>query len=127
MNILIVEDEPEIQEIYKELFQLHGHTVRAEGNGADGLLTLGQHSFDLVICDVMMPILDGIGFLKVARTRFPTLPIVIISGGSKFNSETILSLGASSIFSKTSLNCNEIISAAFEWAKSANLSPAKVS
>jgi CheY-like chemotaxis protein len=127
MNILIVEDEPEIQEIYAEMFQMDGHSVQAESNGADGLLTLGQHSFDLVICDVMMPILDGIGFLKVARTRFPNLPIVIISGGSKFSSESILALGASSIFNKTSLDCKEIISAAFEWTKSTNPSPSKAS
>ena len=120
MRILIIEDEPAIREFYRIYFQSKGDLVHEESNGAEGLLTLGQYTFDLVICDIKMPLLDGIGFLKVARLRFPKLPIVVISGGSQYKPEEILNFGASGFFDKIDLDLEAIQKTANNWLYSSD-------
>jgi DNA-binding NtrC family response regulator len=119
MRILILDDDPAIREIYRDMFRLNEHLVHEESNGADGLLTLGQFTFNLVVTDITMPILDGIQFLKVARPRYPFLPIVIITGGTHYDNEDIMAYGASGIIEKTSMNCEMIQNLAIEWTRAA--------
>ncbi|MFN8845950.1 MAG: response regulator [Bdellovibrionales bacterium] len=99
-------------------FQTHGNLIHEESNGADGLITLGQFDFDLVVSDICMPILDGIGFLKVARLRFPALPIIMVSGGSRYTPEEILSFGASGFLDKMEMDPEKIQNLAEAWTLS---------
>lgn len=66
-KVLIVEDEPTLREQICEILRFEGYDVVAADNGESGLETAIQESPDLIISDVMMPIMDGVELLKSLR------------------------------------------------------------
>ena len=60
------------------------------GRGEDALALLERQSFDLVICDVIMPEIDGLEVLRQIRELSPDLPVVMLSGGGRINSTDYL-------------------------------------
>jgi len=76
----VVEDEDGLRDNLGELLQLEGYHVQTAANGVQGL---GAHlSFrpDLVITDVVMPIMDGVEMVRTLRKRDPGLKVLFISG-----------------------------------------------
>lgn len=63
-NILIVDDDPDIVNSLKELFESHGFQVTTAENGRDCLLELEKGFQGIIILDLMMPILDGAETIK---------------------------------------------------------------
>jgi DNA-binding response OmpR family regulator len=77
-HVLVLEDEPAVQTlIYKQL-AAHGFDVAVAGDGLDGLMKLEQRRPDLIICDVMMPNLDGMEFVKAIKSHDKTQKIPVI-------------------------------------------------
>jgi CRP-like cAMP-binding protein/CheY-like chemotaxis protein len=64
-KILLIEDNHEIRENTAEILELANYTVVTAENGKDGIEKAGQHKPDVIICDIMMPILDGYGVLHM--------------------------------------------------------------
>lgn len=113
MRILLVEDNKDLRDCYKEeLTELGVYVFEAE-NGKEALGLLKSIPVDLVISDVQMPILDGVGFLKKAREEFNNLPIFIITGFSPYTEQQILSFGANGYYEKQSLDLKAIINQVF--------------
>jgi PAS domain S-box-containing protein len=84
-TILLVEDNPEVAQVSAELLEQLHYRVRIAG-GAEAALDLlaGGESVDLVISDIVMPgALSGIGLARALRERFPTLPVLLVTGYSK--------------------------------------------
>jgi CheY-like chemotaxis protein len=79
-RILIVEDEPSLRQLGKMLFEAQGYEVRAAEDGFEGLAALKQSLPDIIISDLQMPNMNGFEFLSVVRRRFPTIPVIAISG-----------------------------------------------
>lgn len=75
VKILIIEDEVEIRSNLVELLDLEGYEVVSADNGVTGLLGAIEHTPDLIICDVMMPELDGYDVLQALRQDPKTLTI----------------------------------------------------
>lgn len=67
MNILIVEDNPQIMETLCDFLQMKQHQVECAYHGEAALHLLRQHSFDVIIMDIMMPKMDGIKAVKQLR------------------------------------------------------------
>ncbi|GAB2503792.1 response regulator [Lysobacter humi (ex Lee et al. 2017)] len=69
--ILIVEDNPDIRDTFRTLFELEGFDVRLAGNGADALRTLEAAEAPpcLILLDLSMPVMDGWEFLRELRDR----------------------------------------------------------
>lgn len=81
-RILIAEDDLAVQNFVARALTHRGHEVTAVGDGGQALEALTGKSFDLLITDIVMPGLDGIGLaLKVARDH-PDLPVLLMSGYS---------------------------------------------
>ncbi|MEO0351012.1 MAG: response regulator [Cyanobacteria bacterium P01_A01_bin.15] len=78
VKILVIEDEVEIRSNLLELLSLEGHDVVGADNGVTGLLGAIEHAPDLIICDVMMPELDGYDVLQALRQDPKTLAIPFI-------------------------------------------------
>ena len=78
VKILVIEDEVEIRSNLVELLELEGYNVVSADNGVTGLLGAIEHTPDLVICDVMMPELDGHDVLQALRQDPKTLAIPFI-------------------------------------------------
>ena len=64
-HLLLIEDNNEIRENTAEILQLAGYTVATAENGKQGIEIALQKKIDLIICDVMMPVLDGYGVLHL--------------------------------------------------------------
>lgn len=78
VKILVIEDEVDIRSNLVELLELEGHTVVSADNGITGLLGAIEHTPDLIMCDVMMPELDGYDVLQALRQDPKTLAIPFI-------------------------------------------------
>ncbi len=66
---LVVDDSPSMRQMVAHTLRQASHLVVEAGNGQEALARLGQHKVDLVITDLNMPVLDGIGFIKQLRAR----------------------------------------------------------
>jgi two-component system response regulator MprA len=63
-KVMIIEDNKDLQEIYKMSFERNGFEVFLEGDGLDGISSVIEKMPDIVILDLMMPNMDGFAFLK---------------------------------------------------------------
>lgn len=80
-RILIVDDELYLRELYEEVIQSAGYEVETALDGREGLEKIRTGNFDLVLLDVMMPELDGIGVLQKLSNEEPKpskMPVIVI-------------------------------------------------
>ena len=79
MKILIVEDNFSTQELLDSILQMEGHKVNAAMNGKEALTVLAHYSFDLIVSDIRMPVMDGIEFGFQLRKLGIHTPIIFFS------------------------------------------------
>ena len=79
-NILIIDDEKAIRKTLSEILSFEGYKIDEAADGEEGLKRFSEKIFDLVLCDIKMPKIDGIEFLEKARIINPDIPIIMISG-----------------------------------------------
>ncbi|MBK7374199.1 MAG: sigma-54-dependent Fis family transcriptional regulator [Chitinophagaceae bacterium] len=79
-NILIIDDEKAIRKTLTEILSYEGYKIDEAGDGEEGLKKFSEKAYDLVLCDIKMPKLDGIEFLEKAKTVNPDIPVIMISG-----------------------------------------------
>lgn len=77
-NILIAEDEDRLRQLIAKYFKQEGYTVIEAENGMDALEKLSEHPIDLVVLDVMMPMLDGFGVLRTLRKN-SKIPVIMLT------------------------------------------------
>src|SRR3546814_7544266 len=87
-KILLVEDDAKIRAILKEILQEKNHEVDEAGDGQEGLKKLEQGLYDLCICDIKMPKMDGLEVLdRVKEAGIATNFVVISAHGNIDRSE----------------------------------------
>jgi DNA-binding NtrC family response regulator len=79
-NVLIIDDERAIRKTLSEILSYEGYKIDEAGDGEEGLKKFREKAFDVVLCDIKMPKLDGIEFLEKARESNPDIPVIMISG-----------------------------------------------
>jgi CheY-like chemotaxis protein len=79
-RILVVDDEPEICGAIAMLLDEDGYDVSTAIHGFDALLQLRVMTPDMIISDLNMPQMSGFEFLSVVRCRFPSIPVIAMSG-----------------------------------------------
>lgn len=79
-RILVVDDEEPIREIVASMLSTAGYTCKEAGSGMEALaiLTSGEE-FELMLSDLMMADLDGIGLLERTKERYPDMPVVMVT------------------------------------------------
>ncbi len=82
MRILLTEDDDSVRAFVSRALQLDGHDVETACHGVEALerLTQNEGSFDLLVTDVKMPIMDGIALAHEAAGHWPGLPILLMTG-----------------------------------------------
>ena len=78
IKILIIEDTADIRESVAEILELAGHTVYEAGNGKEGVEMARTYMPDIILCDIMMPELDGYGVLHMLGKTPETAQIPFI-------------------------------------------------
>jgi len=79
-SILIIDDERAIRKTLTEILGFEGYKIDEASDGEEGLSKFKSKNYDLVLCDIKMPKLDGIEFLEKAKEINAEVPIIIISG-----------------------------------------------
>ena len=79
-DILIIDDEKAIRKTLTEILSFEGYKIEEAADGEEGLKKFKEKNFDLVLCDIKMPKLDGIEFLQKAGEINADVPVIMISG-----------------------------------------------
>jgi DNA-binding NtrC family response regulator len=82
IKILVIDDEVDIRESMSRILERNGYSVLTAQDGEEGLKTVGEHDIDIVLCDIAMPKMDGIEFLKKIRKFTLKTEVIIITGQS---------------------------------------------
>lgn len=79
-NILIIDDEKAIRKTLGEILSYEGYKIDEAGDGEEGLKRFKEKAYDVVLCDIKMPKIDGMDFLEKSREANGDVPIIMISG-----------------------------------------------
>jgi two-component system response regulator CpxR len=108
VNVLIIDDDRELCGLLEELLRGEGFLVDCVHDGRAGLEHLGSHHVDLVILDVMLPRLDGLGVLRSLR-RSDDVPVIMLTArGEDTDRIRGLELGADDYLPKP-FNARELV------------------
>ena len=79
-TILIIDDERAIRSTLNEILSFEGYKIEEAVDGEEGFRKFSQKTYDVVICDIKMPKMDGIEFLEKSKEVNPDVPIIMLSG-----------------------------------------------
>jgi two-component system nitrogen regulation response regulator NtrX len=79
-DILIIDDEKAIRKTLSEILSYEGYKIDEAGDGEEALKKVKEKEYDVILCDIKMPKMDGIEFLEKAKEVSPDIPIIMISG-----------------------------------------------
>src|SRR3954467_3961533 len=79
-DILIIDDEKAIRKTLSEILSFEGYKIDEASDGEEGLKKFKEKTYDVVLCDIKMPKVDGIEFLQKAGEKNPDVPVIMISG-----------------------------------------------
>jgi hypothetical protein len=78
--ILLIDDEKSIRNVLKDILQHEGYRIEEAADGEQGLQKMAVQPFDLVLCDIKMPKMDGLEVLQQIMQLQPDVPVIMISG-----------------------------------------------
>ena len=100
-SVLSVDDDGELRELLHELICQMGHASVTAADGVDALEKMEEKQFDIVITDINMPRLNGVGLIKRITSDFSDTDVIAITGyQTEYNYTDIIALGASDFISK---------------------------
>ncbi|MDD2732112.1 MAG: response regulator [Candidatus Pacebacteria bacterium] len=111
-TVLLVEDDPFLVEIYNTKLKEAGFSVEIATDGEEALKKLNDAIFDLVLLDIVLPVIDGWEFIQKIKTddRFKSLKIVVLSNlGRKEEIERGVKLGVAKYLVKAHHTPSEVI------------------
>ena len=79
LRILLAEDDKDLNMLTTSYLQSSGHTVKSVFNGLDALKEMEEAKYDLILSDIMMPLLDGYGLAREVRSFDNDIPIIFMS------------------------------------------------
>ena len=86
-KILVVDDEENIRELYKEEFEEMGYAVTLVPDGVQALKVMDTAKFDLVTLDMRMPDMDGIEALRKMKEKNNALPVIICTAYEEYKQD----------------------------------------
>lgn len=100
-KILLVEDEPKMQQVIKDNLELEGYDLSIAGDGKTGLRKILEDSYDLILLDVMLPELSGFDVCRKAREKGIATPVIFLTAkGEEIDKVLGLELGADDYITK---------------------------
>ena len=84
-KILIAEDDRELRQLFSHVLTKNGFAAKGVSNGKEGLEAMETDYFDLIISDIMMPVMDGYEFIRQLRDAGNTTPVLMITARDAFD------------------------------------------
>ena len=110
-TLLIIDDEENMRHMLQAMVGRHGYAVETAADGAQALQLLAGRRFDFILCDVRMPVMDGIAFLAAARDFLERTTVIMMSAyGSIDTAIEAMKAGAYDFISKP-FKADEVIMA----------------
>lgn len=81
-SILVVDDSHELTYVIADFLGMHGYQVHTADNGDGALECMGKQRMDVVVTDIHMPGMDGFTLMTEIKSRYPDVPIILITGFS---------------------------------------------
>lgn len=109
LTILVVDDNEEFCQNVKDILELQDYQVTTARDGFQALLTVKQRTFDLVLMDIRMPVMDGVETFKIMKEVSPHTSVIMVTAfiGDDFNKEA-LQAGARGVLGKP-LDFNQLL------------------
>ena len=111
-TILLIEDDTALQEAYSFLLSTEDHVVTSAYNGQEGIDKAKQQTYDIILLDIHMPIMDGLEFLEAFQSIRPSATKIIVFSNMvepEIESEA-LKLGADACILKSSMTPTSMLS-----------------
>jgi CheY-like chemotaxis protein len=99
-TVLIVDDEPDLREIFSAWLQQAGCLVLTAANGVEALEVLAARKIDAMISDIRMPVMDGVALVRSIHESRLVIPIILVSGYVNAGPPDTRDLGVSAVMEK---------------------------
>ena len=109
IRAFLAEDDFKLCQLLKKVLVKNGYFVTTVTNGKEALDTLNADYYDLLITDVMMPVIDGYELVSTIRDSGSTLPILVITAKSEFEDMRIAFLRGTDDFMVKPISVNEMV------------------
>ena len=109
LKILIVEDDQELCALFAHVLQKHEYGVTGAANGAEALEALEREYFDLIISDIMMPVMDGYTLVRRLRESGIHTPVLMITAKDAFDDMRLGFLSGTDDYMVKPINVNEMV------------------
>ncbi len=108
-KILIVEDDLELSGLFKKVLIKNGYTVKTATNGKEALDIVSSEYIDLIISDIMMPIMDGYELVRSLRDLDLKMPVLMITAKDAFDDMRMGFLSGTDDYMVKPVNVNEMV------------------
>ena len=101
MDILLIDDEPELRQALADVLKDAGHAITEAGDGQAAAALISKHAFDVILSDVRLPGVDGLKLLRLARKESPLTDFILMTAFAEVD-EAVAALkeGASDYLTK---------------------------
>lgn len=108
-KVLIAEDDKELCQLFEKVLKKHGYDVLCASDGKEALELLGKEYIDLIITDIMMPVMDGYELVSELRAAGIQTPVLMITAKSNFDDMRQGFLSGSDDYMVKPVNVNEML------------------
>ena len=109
LKILIAEDDVELRQLFQHVLLKNGYHVKGVSNGQEALNALDNDYFDLIISDIMMPVMDGYEMVQSLRDAGYTTPVLMITAKDAFDDMRLGFLSGTDDYMVKPVNINEMV------------------
>lgn len=108
-KILIAEDDRELRQLFSHVLTKNGFSVKGVSNGQEGLDAMDRDYFDLILSDIMMPVMDGFEFVRQLREAGNNTPVLMITAKDAFDDMRTGFLAGTDDYMVKPVNVNEMV------------------
>ena len=109
LKILIVEDDRELRQLFSHVLIKNGYTAEGVSNGREALGAMEKDYYDLIISDIMMPVMDGYELVRSLRESGSTTPVLMITAKGEFDDMRQGFLSGTDDYMVKPVNVNEMV------------------